>query len=164
MPGAHRPADFSRGDPNTLGGYMAVHDRPAAFEGPDGHAYSIAIETDRTADPARPWGAFLLFLRWRRTGEQGIEGHLESDFLAGGATPDDARIAAGRIPLSEVRRLLDQLVRLRAPAERPLRAWWDAMREEDGAAEGGAPEAAAPDGPDARDAARRDADADGESR
>jgi hypothetical protein len=30
-----RQPDFSRGDPNTLGGYMAVHDRPAAFEGSD---------------------------------------------------------------------------------------------------------------------------------
>ena len=33
MAGQFRPADHSKGDANTIGGYMAVHDRPAAFEG-----------------------------------------------------------------------------------------------------------------------------------
>ena len=132
MPGAHRPADFSRGDPNTLGGYMAVHDRPAAFEGPDGLAYSVAIETDRAGEPGRPWGAFLLFLRWRRQGEPGVEGHLETPFLAWGASPDEARAAAGRLPLAEVRDLLERLVRASTPPERQSRRWWDAMRDEDG--------------------------------
>jgi hypothetical protein len=132
MPGAHRPADFSRGDPNTLGGYMAVHHRPAAFEGPDGHAYSVEIEADRTGDPQRPWGAFLMFLRWRRQGEQGVEGHLETPFLAWGASPDEARAAVGGLPLSEVRETLERLVRAGMPPDRTSRRWWDAMRDEDG--------------------------------
>ena len=136
MPGAHRPPDFSQGDPNTLGGYMAVHHRPAAFEGPDGQSYSVEIETDRTGDAERPWGAFLLFLRWRRMGEQGIEGHLETGFLATAASAEDARAAVGRLTLSEVRATLERLVRERAPADRPARKWWEAMRDEGGEGEG----------------------------
>ena len=131
MPGAHRPADFSRGDPNTLGGYAAVHHRPAAFEGPDGLAYSVEIEVDRTGDEAAPWGAFLMFLRWRRTGEPGVEGHLESGFLATAATAAAARAELERLPLSAVRETLDRMVRERAVAEaKPVRRWWDVMRAE----------------------------------
>ena len=36
MPGKHLPPDHDLGDANTIGGYMAVHARPAAFEGRDG--------------------------------------------------------------------------------------------------------------------------------
>ena len=42
-----RQPDFSKGDPNTLGGYTAVHDRPAAFEGSDGFSYSVEVLADR---------------------------------------------------------------------------------------------------------------------
>ena len=43
-PHAHyRPPDHSKGDESTIGGYMAVHDRPAAFEGSDGFSYSVEI-------------------------------------------------------------------------------------------------------------------------
>jgi hypothetical protein len=31
-----RQPDHSKGDASTIGGYAAVHDRPAAFEGSDG--------------------------------------------------------------------------------------------------------------------------------
>ncbi len=123
----HLPADHSKGDANTIGGYMAVHARPAAFEGADGFSYSVALEADETGDTARPWGAFLLFVRWRRIGESGVEGHLESDFLAWGATADEARASLGAWPLAEVRQVLDALVRERGA---PTRRWWDAMREE----------------------------------
>ena len=44
--GQFLPADHSKGDANTLGGYMAVHARPAAFEGSDGASYSAEIVTD----------------------------------------------------------------------------------------------------------------------
>ena len=37
------PPDHSKGDESTLGGYMAVHARPAAFEGSDGMSYSVEI-------------------------------------------------------------------------------------------------------------------------
>src|SRR3954466_11647359 len=68
MPGQHLPADHSRGDANTIGGYAAVHGRPAAFEGSDGLSYSVEIATAPTGDADRPWGAYLLFVQWSRIG------------------------------------------------------------------------------------------------
>jgi hypothetical protein len=129
MPGRHLPPDHSRGDESTLGGYMAVHDRPAAFEGSDGMSYSVEIMTARTGEPERPWGAFLLFLRWRRFGAQGVEGHLESEFLAHGETEDDARRRLGAIPLLAAKETLEALLR-RDYGGAPTRRWWDVMREE----------------------------------
>lgn len=127
------PPDPSRGDENTIGGYMAVHGRPAAFEGSDGLSYSVAIEADRAgdpaSDPARAWGAYLLFLRWRRMGPQGIEGHLESPFLAWGATPDAARAALGARSLADTRAVLESLIRAQDGGSG--RRWWDVMREEE---------------------------------
>ena len=59
------PADHSLGDANTIGGYMAVHARPAAFEGKDGVSYSVEIMADETGEKDRPFGAYLLFVKWR---------------------------------------------------------------------------------------------------
>ncbi len=109
---------------------MAVHARPAAFEGSDGMSYSIAIESGATGEPERPWGAYFLFMRWRRVGPQGVEGHLESDYLAFGATAAEARTALGTMPLAQVREQLERLIEARASAEPPARKWWDAMRDE----------------------------------
>ena len=125
------PPDPTRGDPETIGGYMAVHDRPAAFDGTDGMSYSVEILADRTGDPARPWGGYLMFLRWRRIGAQGVEGHLESGWLAFGASESEARTAVGRMPLGEVKALLDGLIAdARAAAPEPRR-WWDVMKDEE---------------------------------
>ena len=122
------PPDHSLGDERTVGGYQAVHARPAAFEGADGSAYSVEIETDATGDPAAPVGAFFLFVRWS-TGEPRITGHLESAFLARAATAEDARTRLGAMPLADAKGVLDALIRERAPrAERP---WWEAMRDDD---------------------------------
>ena len=63
-----RQPDFSRGDPNTLGGYMAAHDRPAAFEGADGLSSSVEILADSAPEEPEPWGAYLFFVRWARIG------------------------------------------------------------------------------------------------
>jgi hypothetical protein len=128
-PGRHLPPDYSKGDESTLGGYMAVHARPAAFEGADGLSYSVDIMTDETGERDRPWGAYLLFVRWRRIGEQGVSGHLESDYLAHGASEAEARAALERMPLADVKRALDALVRAQQGAK-STRRWWDAMREE----------------------------------
>ena len=108
---------------------MAVHDRPAAFEGTDGSSYSVAIEADHTGDGDRPWGAYLLFIRWRRLGPQGVEGHLETGFLAWGGTPDAARESLGRMRLSDVRAELERLLGSRSDGR--TRRWWDVMREEE---------------------------------
>lgn len=127
------PPDHSRGDENTIGGYMAVHGRPAAFEGSDGLSYSVAIETDHVDepgdDPSRVYGAYFLFLRWRRVGPQGIEGHLESPFLAWGATPEAAHQALGALSLAETRATLESLIRQQRSGM--TRKWWDVMREEE---------------------------------
>jgi hypothetical protein len=129
MSGRFLPPDHSRGDANTIGGYAAVHARPAAFEGPDGMSYSVEIVVDETGIAGRPYGAYLLFLRWRRVGAQGVEGHLETDYLAFGPTEDAAREAVGRLSLSAVKQMLDELVRERS-ADRTTRRWWDAMKDE----------------------------------
>lgn len=121
------PPDHSKGDESTIGGYMAVHARPAAFEGSDGAAYSVEIESDETGDPAAPWGAFLLFVKWS-SGEPKVSGHLESDFLARGRSEEEVRERVGGLPLERVREILEMLIRARAPkAERP---WWEVMRAE----------------------------------
>lgn len=120
------PPDPSKGDESTIGGYMAVHARPAAFEGSDGASYSVAIETDETGDPRAPWGAFLLFVKWS-SGEPRVSGHLESDFLARGASEAEVRRTVGDLPLARVREILELLIREHASA--PSRPWWEAMRD-----------------------------------
>lgn len=90
------PADHARGDETTVGGYEAVHGRPVSFDGPDGFAYSVAVIADALGDDARgAWGAYFLFLRWRRVGEEGVEGHVESDFLAFGESREVTLAALG---------------------------------------------------------------------
>ena len=127
------PPDPTRGDERTIGGYAAVHARPAAFEGPDGMSYSVEIAADDTGGPGgRRWGAYLLFLRWRRVGAQGVEGHLETGYLAHAATEDAAKAAVGAMPLDEVKRTLDALIAERRgmPGGGAPRRWWDVMKEE----------------------------------
>ena len=131
MPGQHLPADHSRGDANTIGGYAAVHGRPAAFEGTDGLSYSVEIVTSPTGDPERPWGAYLLFVRWSRIGATSPSGHLETDFLAEADTEDDARAIVGALSLGEVRGALHAAIAAQAGSA-PARRWWDAMRDENG--------------------------------
>lgn len=129
MPGQHLPADHSRGDANTIGGYAAVHGRPAAFEGSDGLSYSVEIATAATGDTQRPWGAYLLFVQWARVGATSPIGHLESDFLAEADTEDDARAVLGTLSLAQVRGVLHELIAARDGGP-PTRRWWDAMRDE----------------------------------
>jgi hypothetical protein len=128
MAGQFRPADHSKGDANTIGGYMAVHDRPAAFEGSDGFSYSVEIVVDHT-DETPPWAAFFLFVKWARIGAQAPEGHVESDYLARGSTEADARSTIGALPLNAVKDVLDALISRRgAPASN--RRWLDARRDD----------------------------------
>ncbi|HEY2374610.1 MAG TPA: hypothetical protein VGH98_01425 [Gemmatimonadaceae bacterium] len=123
--------DHSKGDANTLGGYMAVHDRPAAFEGGDGFSYSAEIVTDATTDATAPYAAYLLFVKWARIGAQSPEGHLETDYLARSATEDEARAAVGAWQLSAVKRALDELIAGKGgDGSASQRRWWDAMRAE----------------------------------
>ena len=125
-----RPPDHSKGDANTLGGYTAVHDRPAAFEGADGFSYSVEIVVDHTGDHPAPFAAYLLFVRWARLGAQTPEGHLETEYLATAATEQEARQRAGAMRLADVKDALDRLVASHPGSASPRR-WWDAMRAED---------------------------------
>jgi hypothetical protein len=125
-----RQPDFSRGDPNTLGGYMAAHDRPAAFEGLDGFSYSVEILADESGGAGEAWGAYLFFVRWARIGASAPEGHLESDILHRGRTETEARDRVGAMRLNEVKRVLDALI-AQSPAGAPRRKWWDAMHATD---------------------------------
>jgi hypothetical protein len=127
--GQHIPADHSRGDANTIGGYAAVHGRPAAFEGSDGLSYSVEIVTAATGDPNQPWGAYLLFVRWTRIGATSPSGHLESEFLAESDDESDARAIVGAMSLSEVRGVLEGLIADERGTAAPRR-WYDAMRDD----------------------------------
>ena len=127
-----RPADHSKGDESTIGGYAAVHDRPAAFEGSDGFSYSVELLAEATPEEAAPWAAFFLFIKWARLGAQTPEGHLETEYLATGATEREALDRLGRTPLDDVKRLLDALI-AEQRGNVPQRRWWDAMNDESGA-------------------------------
>lgn len=127
--------DFDKGDPNTLAGYAAVHSRPAAFEGTDGFSYSVEILSDEDRGEREPWGAYLFFVRWTRIGASAPEGHLESAVLARGGSEAQARERVGAMLLSDVKRVLDELIG-GAAGGAPKRKWWDAMAA-DGADEHG---------------------------
>lgn len=104
-------------DESTLGGYLAVHGRAAAFEGSDGEPYTAAAETDESGDPALPVSGYLVFIRWAQTGTA-IMGHLETDDLLSARTEDEARARVEALSLAEVRALLDQAIeRRRARAD-----------------------------------------------
>jgi hypothetical protein len=128
MPGQHLPADHDRGDANTIGGYAAVHGRPAAFEGTDGLSYSVEIVAAPTGHPEHPWGAYLLFVQWARIGATTPSGHVETDFLAEADTEADAQAVVAALTLAEVRAALYAAVAERGQGA-PTRRWWDAMRD-----------------------------------
>jgi hypothetical protein len=129
MPGQHIPADHTRGDANTIGGYAAVHARPAAFEGSDGYSYSVEIVTAETGHAEHPWGAYLLFVQWSRIGATSPSGHLETEYLAESDTEDDARAVVASLSLAQVREVLHALVADRLGAE-PTRRWYDVMNDD----------------------------------
>ena len=122
--------DFTKGDVNTVAGYAAVHGRPAAFEGTDGFSYSAEILADEDRGQREPWGAYLFFVRWTRIGASAPEGHLESDILARAASESAARERVGAMPLSDVKRVLDELIS-RSAGTASKRKWWDAMNADD---------------------------------
>ena len=111
------PADHSKGDEGTIGGYAAVHARPAALEGQDGFSYSVEILADAVPEG---FGAFFLFVRWKKFGAQGVADHLESGFLTTASDRESAKRALGATRVEDVQRRLDALIAERdaKPAER----------------------------------------------
>ncbi|HUO52886.1 MAG TPA: hypothetical protein VMT93_10230 [Gemmatimonadaceae bacterium] len=111
--GQFLPPDHSKGDERTIGGYQAVHARPAAFEGSDGLSYSVEIDVDATEDAAAPFAAFLVFVRWS-AGEPRVTGHVETDYLVRGVSPAEASARLGAMPLEEAKRILDAEIAARS--------------------------------------------------
>jgi hypothetical protein len=129
--GRFHPPEFDKGDPNTIGGYIAVHGRPPAFEGSDGSAYSGDIMVDEIADAERPFAGYLFFVQWRPNDPVAV-GHLETDYLVWKMSEESARAELGRTSLSEVKLILDQLIVARAAREKEgERPWWEAMKDDD---------------------------------
>ena len=105
-------------DDSTLGGYVEVHDRPPAFEGSDGRAYSAGVFVDDSPDAQGRFGAAVLFVLWSDAGEHPV-GHLETPYLAFGDTAKQAAASVGQLTLHEIKRHLD-----RAIADRKERPVW----------------------------------------
>lgn len=104
-------------DDSTLGGYFDAHARPPAFEGGDGRAYSAAIYVDDTPGPDGRFGAALLFVRWTPEGDHAA-GHVESEYLAFGASAAEAESALRAMSLWDVKAQLDAAIaRSRATPE-----------------------------------------------
>ena len=95
-------------DDTTLGGYQQVHQRPPAFGGPDGQAYSVSTFVDDEPDAMGRYGAALLFVRW--TGGDRPAGHLETDYLAFGDTPEAALAPLLALTLQQVKAHLDRCI------------------------------------------------------
>lgn len=119
------PADHSRGDANTVGGYAAVHSRPPAFEGKDGASYSVEIMTDETGDMANPWAGYLLFVRYRH-GDPIAAGHVETGYLRLAQTEEAARAEVGAMLLNDALAELNSVLVSRVVNQ----PWWEVMKNE----------------------------------
>jgi hypothetical protein len=93
----------------TLGGYMRKHDRAAAFSGSDGQPYSVAIYVEEEPDLRGLYGAALLFVRWSPSGDRPV-GHVETDTLAWGRTPEEAESRLESLSLYDVKAALDEAI------------------------------------------------------
>ena len=94
---------------STLGGYFEAHQRPPAFEGSDGRAYSVAIYVDEAESPKGRFAGALLFVRWTPDGA-GPEGHLETGYLAFGEDPTLVEGDLRALTLHQVKEHLDTLI------------------------------------------------------
>ena len=101
--------------------------RPAALEGRDGFSYSLEILSDSTGETKRPFGAYLMFVKWSRLGAQKVEGHLESEFLTFGGSAEAAESQLSAMKLAEAQRVLDGLLSARDGAS--SRRWINALKD-----------------------------------
>ncbi len=93
----------------TLGGYLEVHERPPAFTGSDGEAYSASVEVESVENLATPYVAYLVFPRWAGAG-LGIVGHVETPVLCEGRSRSEVQDEVEALRLSDVKRLLDEAI------------------------------------------------------
>ena len=99
----------------TLGGYLAVHSRPPAYEGTDGHPYTVSIELEHTGNLRAPYSGYLVFPRWAETGV-GIVGHVETDTVIEARTETEAKAALEALTLYRVQELLEEALQRRRKA------------------------------------------------
>lgn len=104
------PDDDSPPPDATLGGYLEVHTRPPAFDGSDGQPYSVSVEVERIASLQTPFAGYLVYPRWAETGV-GIVGHVETPILWERTSREEILNEAHALPLTEVKRLLDEAIR-----------------------------------------------------
>jgi hypothetical protein len=97
------------GGDDTLGDYLAVHQRPPAFGASDGQAYTVSTLVDEDPDARGAFGAALLFVRWS-SGADRPAGHLETDYLAHGPTPAEAEAPLLALTLAAVKAHLEACV------------------------------------------------------
>jgi hypothetical protein len=98
---------------DTVGGYLSVHQRPPAFQGSDGHPYTVSLEVEKTPNLHAPFAAYLVFPRWAESGV-GIVGHLETPLLLQETTREKAEEALGALTLLEVKEHLENAIQHRA--------------------------------------------------
>ena len=98
---------------DTVGGYLSHHHRPPAFQGSDGHPYTVSLEVEKTPNLHAPFSGFFVFPRWAESGV-GIVGHLETPILLEEATQDGVEEALGAMTLLQVKGLLEQAIQRQA--------------------------------------------------
>jgi hypothetical protein len=94
---------------------MAKHERAAAFTGSDGQPYSVGIYLADEPNERGLYGAALLFVRWSAEGDRPV-GHVETDVLTWGATPEEAAQRIKLLSLYDVKAALDEAI-ASAPGE-----------------------------------------------
>lgn len=96
-------------DDTTLGGYQRAHARPPAFGGRDGNSYSVSPFVDQQPDADGRYGAALLFVRWAPGSDRPV-GHLETDYLAFGPSPEAALAPVLALDLHQIKEHLDRCI------------------------------------------------------
>lgn len=86
-----------------------MHERAPAFGGADGLAYTVGTYVDPAPDDQGRYGAALLFVRWSDAGDRPV-GHLETEYLAWGATPAEALGPLLSLTLHELKTYLDRCI------------------------------------------------------
>jgi len=69
----------------------------------------VATFVDDAPDASGRYGAALLFVRWSPAGDRPV-GHLETEYLAWGATPAAALAPLLALSLGDVKQHLDRLI------------------------------------------------------
>jgi len=104
----------------TLGGYFRVHNRPPAYEGSDGHPYTVSVEIEKTGNLRTPFAGYLVFPRWAESGI-GIVGHVETPTLVECPTSEEVKDELGEKTLFEVQQLLQEAILQRQAEEDDVR-------------------------------------------